>query len=204
MWERGARSCADWVRALVQMGAALRLGDNAFRGSWRSRGQRRGAGVAARARRSQRWPRPFTITAAACGRAHARPPTQPCYILHTYGPAASLAPASPVHNHPCYIPVALPPPSRRPQVTRYVGPFCLVAPASILLGVYVGAVAPALSLLFSCFATGTFIYVGASEVRQPWARSQGWALGAGLGRAGLGWAGPGWDGMGWDGIGWGC
>eukprot|EP00198_Chlamydomonas_reinhardtii_P004193 XP_001693529.1 ZIP family transporter [Chlamydomonas reinhardtii] len=50
------------------------------------------------------------------------------------------------------------------QVTRYVGPFCLVAPASILLGVYVGAVAPALSLLFSCFATGTFIYVGASEV----------------------------------------
>ncbi|GFR47458.1 hypothetical protein Agub_g9184 [Astrephomene gubernaculifera] len=50
------------------------------------------------------------------------------------------------------------------QVTIYVGPFCLVAPLSILAGVYVGRVAPLASLVFSCFATGTFLYVGASEV----------------------------------------
>ncbi|GIL51325.1 hypothetical protein Vafri_7338 [Volvox africanus] len=50
------------------------------------------------------------------------------------------------------------------QVTIYVGPFCLVAPVSILAGVYVGRVAPIARLVFSCFATGTFIYVGASEV----------------------------------------
>ncbi|GLI61957.1 hypothetical protein VaNZ11_004520 [Volvox africanus] len=50
------------------------------------------------------------------------------------------------------------------QVTVYVGPFCLVAPVSILAGVYVGRVAPIARLVFSCFATGTFIYVGASEV----------------------------------------
>ncbi|KXZ49333.1 hypothetical protein GPECTOR_22g927 [Gonium pectorale] len=50
------------------------------------------------------------------------------------------------------------------QVTAYVGPFCLVAPLSILAGVYVGRVAPIARLVFSCFATGTFLYVGASEV----------------------------------------
>ncbi|GIL75431.1 hypothetical protein Vretimale_8064 [Volvox reticuliferus] len=50
------------------------------------------------------------------------------------------------------------------QVTAYVGPFCLVAPVSILAGIYVGRVAPIARLVFSCFATGTFLYVGASEV----------------------------------------
>lgn len=50
------------------------------------------------------------------------------------------------------------------QVTKFVGPFCLVAPASVLVGVYVGSMAPIARLVFSCFATGTFLYVGASEV----------------------------------------
>ncbi|EFJ49683.1 hypothetical protein VOLCADRAFT_89649 [Volvox carteri f. nagariensis] len=50
------------------------------------------------------------------------------------------------------------------QVTAYVGPFCLVAPVSVLVGLYIGRVAPIARLVFSCFATGTFFYVGASEV----------------------------------------
>ncbi len=50
------------------------------------------------------------------------------------------------------------------QVTLYVGPFCLVAPLSILLGSVIGSVAPWAHLVLSCFATGTFLYVGASEV----------------------------------------
>lgn len=45
-----------------------------------------------------------------------------------------------------------------------MGPFCLVAPLSILLGSVIGSVAPLAHLVLSCFATGTFLYVGASEV----------------------------------------
>lgn len=50
------------------------------------------------------------------------------------------------------------------QITLYVGPFVLVAPTAILAGMYVSNVHPLVHLALSCFATGTFLYVGASEI----------------------------------------
>lgn len=46
----------------------------------------------------------------------------------------------------------------------YVGPFTLVAPTAILVGIFVRDVNPIVTLALSCFATGTFLYVGASEI----------------------------------------
>lgn len=51
-----------------------------------------------------------------------------------------------------------------PQVLTYVGPFTLVAPVSIAFGAWAGTVAPVAHLVLSCFAAGTFLYVGCSEV----------------------------------------
>lgn len=50
------------------------------------------------------------------------------------------------------------------QVTLTVGPFCLVAPLGVALGMTAGGVDPWLTYMLSCAATGTFLYVGASEV----------------------------------------
>jgi hypothetical protein len=50
------------------------------------------------------------------------------------------------------------------QITLYVGPFAFVAPAAILVGMFVRDVNPIVHLCLSCFATGTFLYVGASEI----------------------------------------
>lgn len=50
------------------------------------------------------------------------------------------------------------------DLLAYVAPFALVPPAAIVFGLSVGAVDPLLSLVLSCFAAGTFLYVGASEV----------------------------------------
>jgi len=50
------------------------------------------------------------------------------------------------------------------QVLTYVGPFTLVAPLSIAFGSWAGALTPAAHLVLSCFAAGTFLYVGCSEV----------------------------------------
>ncbi|KAF6258712.1 Zinc/iron permease [Scenedesmus sp. NREL 46B-D3] len=50
------------------------------------------------------------------------------------------------------------------QITLYVGPFVIVAPTAILAGMYVSNVHPLVHLALSCFATGTFLYVGASEI----------------------------------------
>ena len=45
-----------------------------------------------------------------------------------------------------------------------MGPFVFVAPVSIFVGVFVRDVNPIINLALCCFATGTFIYVGASEI----------------------------------------
>ncbi|KAL6763573.1 Zinc/iron permease [Haematococcus lacustris] len=50
------------------------------------------------------------------------------------------------------------------QVLAYVGPFCLVPPLSIAFGMWAGQLAPGVHLVLSCFAAGTFLYVGCSEV----------------------------------------
>jgi zinc transporter ZupT len=50
------------------------------------------------------------------------------------------------------------------QVVLFAGPFALVAPASILLGMYVGGLAPVAELALLCGATGTFLYIGTTEV----------------------------------------
>lgn len=50
------------------------------------------------------------------------------------------------------------------DVTLYVGPFAFVAPASIMFGAWAGDLDGVLHLVLSCFAAGTFLYVGASEV----------------------------------------
>lgn len=50
------------------------------------------------------------------------------------------------------------------QITLWVGPFAFVAPSAILVGTFLGDVNPILHLALSCFATGTFLYVGASEI----------------------------------------
>jgi hypothetical protein len=50
------------------------------------------------------------------------------------------------------------------QITLYVGPFVLVAPTAILAGMFVSNIHPLVHLALSCFATGTFLYVGASEI----------------------------------------
>ncbi len=44
------------------------------------------------------------------------------------------------------------------------GPFSLVAPAAIMLGIYAGQLHPGLEMALLCCATGTFLYIGASEV----------------------------------------
>ncbi|GBF94825.1 zinc permease [Raphidocelis subcapitata] len=49
-------------------------------------------------------------------------------------------------------------------VLTCVGPFTLVAPAAIAVGAVVRDVDPMLTLVLSCFATGTFLYVGMSEI----------------------------------------
>ncbi|GFH20308.1 uncharacterized protein HaLaN_17403, partial [Haematococcus lacustris] len=49
------------------------------------------------------------------------------------------------------------------QVLAYVGPFCLVPPLSIAFGMWAGQLAPGVHLVLSCFAAGTFLYVGCSE-----------------------------------------
>lgn len=50
------------------------------------------------------------------------------------------------------------------QITLCVGPFTFVAPCAILAGMFVRDVNPFVHLALSCFATGTFLYVGASEI----------------------------------------
>lgn len=50
------------------------------------------------------------------------------------------------------------------QVLLCVGPFTLVAPLAVLAGAVVRDVDPLLTLVLSCFATGTFLYVGMSEI----------------------------------------
>jgi len=50
------------------------------------------------------------------------------------------------------------------QVLTCVGPFTFVAPSAIALGAVVRDVNPMLTLVLSCFATGTFLYVGMSEI----------------------------------------
>lgn len=50
------------------------------------------------------------------------------------------------------------------QITLYVGPFTFVAPGAIVAGMFVRDVNPIVHLALSCFATGTFLYVGASEI----------------------------------------
>jgi hypothetical protein len=50
------------------------------------------------------------------------------------------------------------------QITLYVGPFTFVAPCAIIAGMFVRDVNPIVHLALSCFATGTFLYVGASEI----------------------------------------
>jgi len=50
------------------------------------------------------------------------------------------------------------------QITLCVGPFVFVAPTAILVGMFVRDVNPFVHLALSCFATGTFLYVGASEI----------------------------------------
>ena len=50
------------------------------------------------------------------------------------------------------------------QVLLCVGPFALVAPVAIAAGAAARDVDPALTLVLSCFATGTFLYVGMSEI----------------------------------------
>jgi hypothetical protein len=51
------------------------------------------------------------------------------------------------------------------QVVLLVGPFTLIAPTAIALGHWAGEVLPpSLTLLLSCLAAGTFLYVGASEI----------------------------------------
>jgi solute carrier family 39 (zinc transporter), member 1/2/3 len=50
------------------------------------------------------------------------------------------------------------------QITLYVAPFALIAPTAIAAGASLRGVGPMLTLLLSCFATGTFLYVGASEI----------------------------------------
>jgi zinc transporter ZupT len=50
------------------------------------------------------------------------------------------------------------------QVMAWLGPFALVAPAAVATGGVVRGVDPMLTLVLSCFATGTFLYVGMSEI----------------------------------------
>jgi hypothetical protein len=50
------------------------------------------------------------------------------------------------------------------QVLACVGPFALVAPTAVAVGAVVRDVNPMLTLVLSCFATGTFLYVGMSEI----------------------------------------
>jgi len=50
------------------------------------------------------------------------------------------------------------------QVLTYIGPFTLVAPLSIMAGMYTSHVHPLANLVLMCLATGTFLYVGAGEV----------------------------------------
>ncbi|KAI8462728.1 MAG: ZIP zinc transporter-domain-containing protein [Monoraphidium minutum] len=50
------------------------------------------------------------------------------------------------------------------QVFAGVGPFALVAPTAIAAGAFARDVDPLLTLVLSCFATGTFLYVGMSEI----------------------------------------
>lgn len=63
---------------------------------------------------------------------------------------------------PCLCPVLTP--ACDTQITLYVGPFTFVAPCAILAGMFVRDVNPIVHLALSCFATGTFLYVGASEI----------------------------------------
>jgi hypothetical protein len=55
---------------------------------------------------------------------------------------------------------------------------------------------PMLTLVLSCFATGTFLYVGMSEIVE--------VRGGGVGWGGVGWGGVGWGGVGWGGGGGWC
>jgi hypothetical protein len=52
------------------------------------------------------------------------------------------------------------------QVVLFAGPFTLVAPAAIAAGSYMGGLAPVLELALLCGATGTFLYIGTTEVRE--------------------------------------
>jgi hypothetical protein len=90
---------------------------------------------------------PPSTHAAHCRQARAARGT-PRFIATTTTP----------HTHPTHTP------RQRHQITLCVGPFAFVAPTAILAGMFVRDVNPLAHLALSCFATGTFLYVGASEI----------------------------------------
>ena len=50
------------------------------------------------------------------------------------------------------------------QVACYLVPFSLVAPTAIAVGTYMSSMHPLLSLVLTCLATGTFLYIGCGEL----------------------------------------
>ena len=53
---------------------------------------------------------------------------------------------------------------KKQKVALYLGPFVLVPPSAVLVGAFVRDVNPIAHLALSCFATGTFLYVGGTEI----------------------------------------
>ena len=82
------------------------------------------------------------------------------------GSVARPSPHQPLpHRPPNHLSPPLPPQGASGrQVLLCAGPFTLVAPAAIMLGAWVGRLQPAAEMALLCGATGTFLYIGASEV----------------------------------------